>query len=156
MRTQDTIRILNRLIRVCRDGEDFCYGCSDAVGDAGLQTLLHYRSEEWGRQGDELQALVLLLGGEPATSGTLGERALRAWLVMRAAVIGPSDIAVLGEWQRIQQLALERYEEAIGGYLPERIRRTIGLQADRIMDRLEHISVLRDQRAIHPHGVQSM
>ncbi|MEP7247042.1 MAG: DUF2383 domain-containing protein, partial [Gammaproteobacteria bacterium] len=70
MRTQATIRILNRLIRTCRDGEDVCGACSDATESPGLRSLMRYRSEEWGRQGDELQALVLLLGGKPAISAS--------------------------------------------------------------------------------------
>jgi len=61
MRTQATIRTLNTLIRACRDSEELCAVCGDSVESAGLRSLLRYRSEEWGRQGDELQALVLLL-----------------------------------------------------------------------------------------------
>jgi uncharacterized protein (TIGR02284 family) len=156
MRTQDTIRTLNRLIQVCRDGEEFCQGCGDAVESSELGSILRYRAEEWGRQGDELQALVLLLGGEPATTGSLTVRGLQAWLVLRAAVLGRSDVAVLDHWRNIQERALDAYEHAIDGYLPERIRRTLGPQADRIAERLEHLERVSVQRGAQPRGAEGM
>jgi uncharacterized protein (TIGR02284 family) len=148
MRTQETIRTLNRLIRTCRDGEDLCRIYSESVESAGLRTLLRFRSEEWARQGDELQALVLLLGGEPATYGSLGARLASAWTSLRTAVFGATDLPVLEQWQRVQQHSLDRYEEALSGYLPERIRRTVSLQADRVVDRFEQISALHGQYAV--------
>ena len=148
MHTQHTIVTLNRLTRICRDGEDFCRVCSARLESPGLSGLLRLRSEEWGRLGDELQALVLLLGGEPATAGTFGARARRMWMALRMVLLGASEMGCVEEWHNMQQAALERYEEAIGGYLPERIRRTLALQADRISDRAEDIGTLRGRYAI--------
>lgn len=152
MHTQDTIRTLNRLIRICRDGERFCRVGMNAAESSGLRTLLQYRSEEWGRHGDELQALVLLLKGEPATSGTPAAGLTCAWTALRAAMLGANDLAVVERWQRLQQRAFDRYEEALSGYLPERIRRTVQLQAERVFERCEQIGALRGQCAIHSHG----
>jgi uncharacterized protein (TIGR02284 family) len=149
MHTQDTIRTLNGLIRICRDGEEFCHVGAGRAGGVELGELLRNRSSEWGRLGDELQALVLLLGGEPATSGTLAAQALRAGLILRTALFGASDTALLGELQRLTEHALTRYEEAVSGYLPERIRRTISLQADRIADRQEQMAGLRCRPPFH-------
>src|SRR5581483_7424326 len=110
MRTQDTIRTLNRLIRVCRDGEEFFEACGHVVESADLASIMRYRGQEWGRQGDELQALVLLLNGEPVTSGGPAALALRTWLLTRAVVLGPSDVAVLDHWRRTYERALDAYE----------------------------------------------
>jgi len=156
MRTQDTIRTLNRLIGVCRDGEEFCESCGDVVQSPDLGSILRYRAQEWGRQGDELQALVLLLDGEPARAGGTTALALRSWLLARAVILGPSDIAVLDHWRRLYERALAAYEDAIGGYLPERIRRTLTLQADRVAERLEHIERVCAQRGAHPRSAESM
>jgi uncharacterized protein (TIGR02284 family) len=152
MHTQGTIRTLNRLIQTCRDGEEFCRVAGDSVDSVGLRPLFRFRSEEWGRQGDELQALVLLLGGEPARSGTLTAPLSRGWMKLKAALFGRCDLAVLEEWRTAQRYALERYEEALRGYLPQRIRRTVSLQADRVMDRCEQVENLRDQYSIHSQG----
>ena len=149
MRTEETIDKLNGLIRVCRDGEELC-GCGGVrASSAALRALLLHRSEEWGRLGDELQALVLLLGGEPVTSASFAARARRMRLALRVMLSGRNDAPLMDAWQRAQQRALRCYAEALGGYLPERIRRTIGLQADRVMDRCDQIGTLRVQLEIH-------
>src|SRR5262249_17860130 len=101
MRTQATIRTLNKLIRTCRDTEELCGVCGDSVESPGLRSLLRYRSEEWGRQGDELQALVLLLGGYPARAAGLHAHLAGAWLAFKTALLGPSDLAAIEVWQRI-------------------------------------------------------
>src|SRR5262245_25933911 len=148
MRTQATIRILNRLIRTCRDGEEICGACSDATESSGLRSLLRYRSEEWGRQGDELQALVLFLGGNPAISPTAAATVAAAWLCLKTALLGKSDQAAIASWEGIQAQGLERYEQALNGYLPERIRRTVNLHARRVLDRSEKIGMLRGEYAL--------
>ena len=143
MRSKDTIRILNRLIQVCRDGEALCRSGARRRVSTDLRVLLRNRSEEWGRLGDELQALVLLLNGQPAMSGTLAASARRAALLGRTLLPGSAEPAVIDAWRCMQSEALERYSEAMSGYLPERIRRTVGLQVDRIADRLHQIGSLR-------------
>ncbi len=151
MHTQDTIRILNRLIRVCRDGEAFCRACSRRRVGAELRALLRGRSDEWARMGDELQALVLLLNGGPAMSGTVAASALRTWIALRTALSGSGDAVVVEAWGQLQRAAWGCYAEAVSGYLPERIRRTVGLQADRIADRCDQIGALR----LEPRGLAS-
>jgi len=148
MRARETIRTLNRLIRSCRGVEAFCRACGTMRGAAQLRTLLRHRSEEWGRHGDELQALVLMLGGEPATGSATDTLARRAWLACRALLLGSSEALVLEEWQFEQQRALNRYEEALRGYPARRIRRTVTVQAARITQRLEQIESLRQEYAV--------
>jgi uncharacterized protein (TIGR02284 family) len=143
MHKQDTIRILNRLTRVCRDGEAFCRVGARSRVRKELRALLRNRSEEWGRLGDELQALVLLLNGEPALSGTFAAAARRGWLAVRTALFGSAEATVVEAWEHMQREASERYAAAMSGYLPERIRRTISLQGDRISDRCDQIGSLR-------------
>jgi uncharacterized protein (TIGR02284 family) len=149
MRTQATIRILNKLIGTCRDSEELCGVCSDAVESPGLRSLLRYRSEEWGRQGDELQALVLLLGGTPAISATLYGRCASAWLAFKTALLGTSDVVALEVWQATQKRGLARYEQALNGYLPERIRRTVSLHTNRVLDRSEKLHILCGEYSLH-------
>jgi uncharacterized protein (TIGR02284 family) len=144
MRTSETIKILNNLIRTCRDAEIMCGAWSAAAGSTHLQYRLRHRSEEWGRQGDELQALVLLLGGEPETAATSLTRLQAAWVASRATLLGRNDGPALEGSEVAQQRALGHYEHALAGYLPERIRRTVGLQARRISARCD--------RVIEPRG----
>jgi uncharacterized protein (TIGR02284 family) len=139
MRTADTIKTLNNLIRTCRDAESLSRAWGHTARSAHMRTRLRHRSEEWGRQGDELQALVLLLGGDPARTPTFVARFQCAWVATRVAIVGRSDAPVQDESEDVQQHALGRYEEALGGYLPERIRRTISLQARQVSARCDRM-----------------
>lgn len=153
MRTQETIRTLNRLIQTCRDSEELCRTLSDAAETQPLASALRSRSEEWARQGDELQALVLHLDGEPETGGTPSAWLLRARMIAKAALLGPRDMPTIEAWERMHQQAAHRYEEALSSYLPARIRRTVSLQADRVDDRSGQMGRLRGRYALHTHGV---
>jgi uncharacterized protein (TIGR02284 family) len=149
MRARETIRTLNRLIRACRGAEAFCLACAHTRGGSQLRAVLRRRSEEWGRYGDELQALVLMLGGEPVT-GNPGGAWLRRRILLacKALLLGSSEALVLEEWQREQQRALRRYEEALRGYLARRILRTVSVQSTRIQQRLQQIESLRHEYAV--------
>ncbi len=149
MRARETIRSLNRLIASCRRAEAFCRGSAHTRGASQLRSVLHHRSDEWGRYGDELQALVLMLGGEPVTGSAAGSWVLRrAWLAGKALLLGSTEALVLEEWQHEQQRVLHRYEEALKGYLARRILRTVAGQATRIQQRLQQIESLRIENAL--------
>jgi uncharacterized protein (TIGR02284 family) len=132
-----TIVTLNKLIRTCRDAEWLCASWGRTAESAHLRARFHQRGEEWGRQGDELQALVLMLGGEPATYATLSAGLQSLWLECRYTLMGRSDAAALEGCESVQQFALACYEDALAGYLPERIRRTVSMQARQTLARCD-------------------
>jgi uncharacterized protein (TIGR02284 family) len=149
MRARETIRTLNRLIVSCRGAEAFCRACAQTRSGSQLRSLLRHRGEEWGRYGDELQALVLMLGGEPAIGNPAGAWVRsRIWLAAKALLLGSSEALVLEEWQREQQRVLYRYEDALKGYLARRILRTVKTQSARIEQRMEQIESLRQEYAV--------
>jgi len=148
MRARETIRTLNRLIIGCRGAEAFCLACAQTRGASQLRSVLRHRSEEWGRYGDELQALVLMLGGEPVTGSPADAWMRRIWLAGKALLLGSTEALVLEEWQREQQRVSNRYTDALKGYLARRILRTVTVQSSRIQQRLEQIESLRQEYAV--------
>ncbi len=144
-----TVRTLNRLIRTSRDGEAVCRAWSEMAASPDLQDLLRERSEEWGRQGDELQALVLLFGGRPARLGTVSGQLLETWILLKGTVLGRSDLPVVLDWEHAQRRALRVYAQALQGRLSERIRRTLTLQAARLSAHHHRFEDLRGQFAAH-------
>jgi uncharacterized protein (TIGR02284 family) len=152
VRKQETVRTLNRLIQTCRDSEEFCRALSQRAASALLASSLRERGEEWSRRGDELQALVLSVQGEPVTRGSPAGWLTRTRVRAGSAMAKRSDAGTLEDWQRLQQRAEHCYEEALESYLPERIRRTVSLQADRVHDRSGPIMSRRGQYALHAQG----
>jgi uncharacterized protein (TIGR02284 family) len=147
MPSHPVIGTLNDLIHDCRDIEGLCRACSEAVRTCELGAPLRERAEEWGRQADELQALVLLLGGTPAIGGSWRAPLTRLWLAAKTSALGPDDLVALDTCLHSSFRALERFEDALEGYLPERIRRTVGLHAARIGERIDAIDALRGSYA---------
>lgn len=152
MLTQETIRTLNRLVQTCRDGEELCRALSETAATPALADTLRSRSEGWARQGDELQALVLTLDGRPETHGTPAGWLSRARLRAQRATRGRSDAAALVEWESLRARASERYEEALERYLPERVRRTVSLQALRLAGGRGAAAAARGRYVLHTHG----
>jgi uncharacterized protein (TIGR02284 family) len=148
MQARQTIRTLTRLIRSCRGAEALCVACAKTRGAQQLRTVLRRRAEEWGRYGDELQALVLMLGGEPATGSPVSVWARRMWLLGKGLLLGSTEVLVLDEWRVAQQRVLNCYEDAMRGYLARRIRHTVTIQSTRILQRLEQIESLRQENSV--------
>ncbi len=135
MSMSDTISVLNRLTRLCRDCEQTCESLARAAPRSAVAGLLQDRAQEWGRQGDELQALVLLASGTPVTTGSLEAALQRALWRLQGWVSAPAEALLLRRWQALQQQAAGRYETALGAPMPERMRRTVALQAQRVRAR---------------------
>lgn len=149
MRTQETVRALNWLIRMCRTAEDRCGVLGRAARTTDVARLLQAASEEWSRHGDELQALVLLLDGKPQTRPFPGGWLLQVRMLANRALFVNMDPPALAAWEVVQGEAVRGYNEALKSYWPERIRRTVRLQADRAEDRYGRIAALRGRYALH-------
>ena len=155
LRPGATLRTLNTLVRTCRDSDAIHRAAANVVVSADLRNLLRSRAEAWGRRGEELQALVLMMDGTPACSGNAGARVLSLWVAVKAAVLGHADAMGLEVCDHAQMHALDEYEQALEAYMPERIRRTLTLQADRIADRAEALDALLDQYSTHSQSVRT-
>lgn len=152
MRTQETVLALNQLIRVCRTAERRCGVLARLPLTVDVARLLRAASEEWSRQGDELQALVLLLGGKPQTRPEGGGWLLQARMLANRSLFARVDAPALAAWETVQGKAVHGYVEALKSYWPERIRRTVRLQADRAGDRYGRIAGLRGRYALQAPG----
>lgn len=151
MHSRNTVRILNGLIHTCRDGEALCRAFSEAARSHDVHALLRERATQWGKQADELQALVLALGGRPAQLRTLRGGLLEGWVRLKFAVMGRSDLPVVLEWEQTQRQSLRRYQRALAEQLSASVRRTLTLQASRISAHHHRLEDLRGYLAAHTH-----
>lgn len=152
MRARQITATLNDLIRWARDEEALSRACAAAAEALRLRDFFRRSSEACARQGDELQALVVSLGGLPATRGTIGETLRRAGIAARAALADRDDLGLLEAWACSQIRVLGRYEAALDTGLPPGARRLVAQHLDREAERHAWVARLRSECALQSRG----
>lgn len=140
-----TIDTLNELIETSKDGEYGFRTSSENVRSTDLRELLLRRAEECGKAARDLQAQVVKLGGTAENSGTLAGAAHRGWVSLKGTLSGDSDLAILEETERGEDVALESYRRALTNGLSPDVRSLVERQHEGVKRNHAQIRTLRDQ-----------
>jgi uncharacterized protein (TIGR02284 family) len=73
----------------------------------------------------DLQQLVAKYGGKPEMGGSVAGAMHRGWMNLKAAASGRTDLAILEECERGEDVAKARYRKALEDPLPEDIRMVV-------------------------------
>ena len=93
----------------------------------------------------DLQQLVTRLGVKPEEHGSVAGAVHRGWVNVKAAVIGRTDLAILEECERGEDVAKAHYSKALEASLPPDIRQVVERQYAGVMRNHAQIRDLRDQ-----------
>ena len=145
MDSQDTIDVLNKLIETCNDGERGFRDVAEHAQSDDLRALFTNRANEIRQACAELRAQVVQLGGEPENGGSASGALHRGWVSLRGSVAGYSDKTMLEECERGEDVALERYRDALDEALPDHIRMLIERQYEGVKRNHAQVRNLRDQ-----------
>jgi len=145
MSDTDVIARLNELIEACKDGEYGFRACAEHVSSDELRSLLERRAGECEQAAKELQAQVALLGGEPDTKGTASEALHRGWVAARGMLAGYTDLAMLNECERGEDVALARYRKALECEMPTGVKSIVERQFQGVQRSHDQIRDLRDR-----------
>jgi uncharacterized protein (TIGR02284 family) len=137
-----TIRTLNELIVVSRDGEKGFRTCAEHVRSNVLKALFIERARACASAVEELQAVVRELGGEPAKDSSTFGALHRRWLDVRATFSSADDATIVAECERGEDYALETYRNALDDHLPDFVRRIVLQQFEGVMNNYEQIRIL--------------
>ncbi|MFQ6404441.1 PA2169 family four-helix-bundle protein [Methylophilus sp. 'Pure River'] len=140
----DVISILNDLIEVSKDGEEGFRSSAEHVDEPQLKTFFLRRSHEVATSVQELQDLVRSLGGEPASSTSLGGALHRRWIAIKTALTSNDTVAVLNETERGEDVALAAYRKAAEKDLPTHIRFVVVRQLEGAKRNHDQVKQLRD------------
>lgn len=151
MSNDDAISTLNDLIEISKDGEEGFLKSSETVDDPQLKTFFYRRSQEVKESVLELQDLVRALGGEPATSSSIGGYLHRRWIDIKTAIVNNDNLAVLNEVERGEDVALKAYREAAEKDLPPMVRLVVLRQLDGAQRNHDQVKQLRDQLELQAH-----
>ena len=118
----NTIKVLNDLIEVCKDGEYGFRICSEQAKSAELHTMLQNRTRECATAAAQLQDQVFALGGSPDSNGSIGGALHRGWVSLKTTLTTFDDLAVMQECERGEDSALESYRAALKEDLSSPVR----------------------------------
>ncbi|HET7863494.1 MAG TPA: PA2169 family four-helix-bundle protein [Burkholderiaceae bacterium] len=113
MTMKDLIGILNRLVETSKDGEYGFRTSAEHLRRMETRQLFMARAEECRRAASELQAMVAELGGSAEDGGTTTGALHRGWVAVKSKLAGYTDLAILEEAERGEDVAMARYREAL-------------------------------------------
>jgi len=137
--------ILNDLIETSKDGEKGFRAAAEDTKTTELQALFLRRAGDCAAGASELQQVVTRLGGKPEDSGTVAGAVHRGWVNLKAAVSSRTDLAILEECERGEDVAKASYTKALKEALPEEIRVVVQRQYEGVVSNHDQIRNLRDR-----------
>lgn len=144
MTSNDVISTLNDVIETCKDGEQGFRACAEDVQNGEIKSMLIQRSQHCADSAKELQSEVRRLGGDPDTHGSVSGALHRGWLNVKSAITGKDEAGVLAECERGEDVAVDRYKDALAHELPADVRNLIERQYKGVLTNHELVRGLRD------------
>ena len=140
----DAIDTLSSLLETCRDGEYGFKECSEHVQSSEVKSVFMQRAGDCRTAAGELQQLIVQLGGEPDEGGSIGGAMHRGWVSVKGTLSGYSDISMLEECERGEDVALAQYRKALKQNLPPDVQSVVERQAQGTQANHDQIRDLRD------------
>lgn len=125
LKDTDTIKTLNDLIEVLKDGE---HGFKASAEDVKAPELAH-TFERYAKQraefAAEVQSRVVTLGADEEESGSISGSVHRGWMNIKAALSTNEPHSVLEEAERGEDNAVIAYRKALEGTQLDHVSRDI-------------------------------
>ena len=146
MENNELIDTLNTLIETSRDGDKGFTACAEDAKDASLRAYFTVCATRCRQSVPPLEELVTRHGGTPEQLGSILGSMNRAWLNLRAAISSNSDLAVLEECERAEDVALRAYRRALEQELPADARAVVKVQLDGVQENHDRVRAMRDEK----------
>ncbi|MCY7387226.1 MAG: PA2169 family four-helix-bundle protein [Burkholderiales bacterium] len=146
MEKNELIDSLNTLIETSRDGEKGFMTCAEDVKDVALRAYFTICATRCRESVHTLAELVKHHGGTPEETGSLLAPVDRAWVDLRAAISSDSDLAVLEECERAEDVALRAFRRELQKDLPLDVSAVIRIQLNGVQENHDRVRNMRDER----------
>ena len=144
--------VLNDLVETSKDGEQGFSTAADDAKDPELKTTFRRHAQECARSAAELQTLVSRLGDKPEEHGSVAGAVHRGWVNLKSAVTPRTDLAILEECERGEDVAKAAYRSALeDAGLPAEIRAVVQKQYDGVLRNHDEVRNLRDRYKATAH-----
>lgn len=146
MDNKDIVETLNTLIETSKDGEYGFQQCAEHTQSASIKQVFLARAKDCAQAASELQGLVGAYGGTPEKDGTATGSMHRGWVSVKGTLAGYSDLNMLEEAERGEDVALKRYRTAMqNDNLPADVRSVVAIQFEGAQRNHNQIRDLRNQ-----------
>ena len=143
--TDKITSVLNDLVETSKDGEQGFRTAAEDTRNPELRNVFLARAQDCARAVADLQQVISRLGGEPQERGSIAGAVHRGWVNLKAAAGGRTDLAILEECERGEDVAKARYRKALESNLPEDIRTIVQKQYDGVQRIHDQVRDLRDR-----------
>ncbi len=141
---EDAVDTLNDLLEICRDGEYGFTECAAHTKASDLKLVLGQRAQDCKAASADLMALIRQMGGKCDEGGTAMGAIHRGWVAAKGTITGYSDLDMLNECERAEDVALAHYRKALNQNLPEAAHALVKQQAGGAQRNHDQIKALRD------------
>ena len=138
------ISVLNDLVETSKDGEQGFHAAAEDTKTAELREVFMERAEDCACGATDLQELIAHLGGHSQERGSIAGAVHRGWVHLTATV-SRSDLSILEECERGEDVAAARYREALAEKLPDHVRAIVRRQCYGVERNHHQIRDLRDR-----------
>ncbi len=145
MQQDDIVSVLNDLIETSRDGQYGFQTCGEHAKNPELRSLFLARASECEAAAADLQLLVSQCGGKPDEGGSFSGAVHRGWVAVRSTLTGYTDLRLLEECERGEDVAKARYKKALENALPEPVRSIVERQFQGVLRNHDQVRMLRDR-----------
>jgi uncharacterized protein (TIGR02284 family) len=145
MTNDDTIDELNKLIETCKDGEYGFRTSAEHAKSGDLKSLFMQRAQDCQTGARELQGIVTRLGGKAETDSSASGTMHRGWVSVVGTLTGYSDQQMLDECERGEDVAMDRYRDALKADLPADVMSVVQKQYEGVKRNHDQIRTLRNQ-----------
>ncbi len=141
---EDAIDTLNDLLEICRDGQYGFTECAAHTKASDVKIVLTQRAEDCRLASVDLMALIKQMGGECDEGGTAMGAIHRGWVAAKGKLTGYSDLDMVNECERAEDVALAHYRKALNRNLPDAAHALVKQQAGGAQRNHDQIKALRD------------
>ena len=141
---EDAIDTLNDLLEICRDGEFGFRECAAHTQASNLKIVMAQRAEDCRLASADLMTLIKQMGGQCDGGGTAMGAIHRGWVAAKGTLTGYSDLDMLNECERAEDVALAHYRKALNHNLPEAAHALVKHQTSGVQRNHDQIKALRD------------
>lgn len=141
---EDTVKTLNGLLEICRDGEFGFRECATHTQASHLKIVMAQRAEDCRLAEVDLMTLIMQMGGNCDEGGTAMGAVHRGWVAVKGTITGYSDLDMLNECERAEDVALAHYRKALIHHLPDAAHALVKHQTSGAQRNHDQIKALRD------------